>query len=400
MAMGWRKRGRQGQLWIAAGRVVSGPGHPFYERLNEILGRHGFDERVESIWTKFYAERMGCPSLAPAVYFRLLLSGYFEGIDSEREIAWRVADSIMLREFLGYSLTEAASDHSTISRNRRLIDVEAHEEVFTWVLAVLAQEGLLSGKTLGIDATTLEANAALRSIVRLDSGERYEEFLLSLAEASGIETPSREERAKLDRKREKKGSNKEWRHPGDPDTRITKMKDGRTHLAHKAEHAVDLETGAVVAVTLQPADSGDTPMIETTLKEAVEALAEVLEDEEAQMSATVLAEIVADEGYHSNAVLAKHARLGIRTYGSEPARGRRRWNGKPAEKQATYGNRRRIRGARGKRLLRSRGERVERSFAHAYDTGELRRTHLHHHPNIRKRQLIHVAGFNLGPVLR
>jgi transposase len=402
MAMGRRKRERQGELWIEAGRLVPGPGHPFYRRLNEILDRHGFDERVETVSARFYAETMGRPSLAPAVYFRLFLIGYFEGIDSERGIAWRVADSITLREFLGYSVTEETPDHSTISRTRRRIDLEAHEEVFTWALAVLAKEGLLSGKTLGIDATTLEANAALRSIVRRDTGESYEEFLRSLAEASGIETPSREDLAKLDRKRKKKGSNQDWRHPGDPDARITKMKDGRTHLAHKAEHAVDLETGAVVAVTLQPADSGDTATIEKTVEEAVETLAEVLEDDEAavQMSETVLAEIVADKGYHSNAVLTKQAKLGIRTYVSEPDRGRRRWAGKPAEKQATYGNRRRIRGSRGKRLLRSRGELAERSFAHAYDTGGFRRTHLRHHDNIRKRQLVHLAGFNLSLILR
>lgn len=402
MAMGRRKRERQGQLWIEAGRLVPGPGHPFYQRLNAILVRHGFDERVEAVCAKFYAQTMGRPSLAPAVYFRLLLIGYFEGIDSERGIAWRVADSITLREFLGYALTDATPDHSTISRNRRLIDLEAHEEVFTWVLAVLAKEGLLSGKTLGIDATTLEANAALRSIVRRDTGECYDEFLRSLAEASGIETPSRKDLAKLDRKREKKGSNKQWRHPGDPDARITKMKDGRTHLAHKAEHAVDLETGAVVAVTLQTADSGDTTTIEATVEEAVENLAEVLEDDDAaaQLSDTVLAEIVGDKGYHSNAVLTKHAKLGIRTYVSEPDRGRRRWKDKPAEKKATYGNRRRIRGSRGKRLLRSRAELVERSFAHAYDTGAMRRTHLRHHGNIRKRQLVHLAGFNLSLILR
>lgn len=402
MAMGRRKRERQRDLWVEAGQLVPGPGHPFYRRLNEILDQHGFDDRVETVCARFYAETMGRPSLAPAVYFRMLLIGYFEGIDSERGIAWRVADSITLREFLGYALTEETPDHSTISRNRRLIALEAHEDIFTWVLAVLAKEGLLSGKTLGIDATTLEANAALRSIVRRDTGERYEEFLCSLAEASGIETPSREDLAKLDRKRKNKGSNKDWRHPGDPDARITKMKDGRTHLAHKAEHAIDLETGAVVAVTLQPADSGDTTTIEKTVDEAVETLAEVLEDDEAaaQMSETVLAEIVADKGYHSNAVLTKQAKLGIRTYISEPDRGRRRWVGKPAEKQATYGNRRRIRGSRGKRLMRSRGELVERSFAHAYDTGGLRRTHLRHHDNIRKRQLVHLAGFNLSLILR
>ena len=147
MAMGRRKKARQGELWIETGRLVPGPGHPFYQRLNAILAQPGFDERVEAVCAKFYAETMGRPSLAPPVYFRLLLIGYFEGIDSERGIIWRVADSITLREFLGYRLTEPTPDHSTISRNRRLIDLEAHEEVSTWVLAVLAKEGLLSGKT-------------------------------------------------------------------------------------------------------------------------------------------------------------------------------------------------------------------------------------------------------------
>jgi transposase len=282
------------------------------------------------------------------------------------------------------------------------MSLETHRKVFQWVLVVLAKEKVLNGKTLGFDASTLEANAALRSIVRRDTGESYEEFLTRLAQASGIETPTRADLAKLDKKRKGKGSNKDWEHPFDPDARITKMKDGRTHLAHKAEHAVDLETGAVVAVTLQTADSGDTTSIHETVEEAVASLAAVLEDEAAaaELSETMLAEIVADKGYHSNAVLTQHAKLGIRTYISEPARGRRRWRNKPAEKDATYGNRRRIRGPRGKRLLRARGERVERTFAHGYDTGAMRRTHLRHHGNIRKRLLVHLAGFNLGLVLR
>jgi len=402
MAMGRRKRQRQGQLWVEAARLRPGPGHPFYQRLNEILAGHGFDELVEATCARFYADRLGRPSLPPAVYFRLLLIGFFEGLDSERGIAWRVADSLTLREFVGYGLTESTPDHSTISRNRRLMDLEAHERVFSWVLSVLSKEGLLSGKTLGIDATTLEANAALRSIVRRDTGESYEEFLRGLAQASGIETPSREDLAKLDRKRAKKGSNRDWKHPGDPDARITKMKDGRTHLAHKAEHAVDLETGAVVAVTVQAADLGDTTTIEHTLEEAMGTLAEVIEDDEAAagLSESVLAEVVADKGYHSNAVLTRHGELGIRTYISEPARGRRRWKGKPAEKKATYGNRRRIRGQRGKDLLRRRGELVERSFAHGYETGAMRRTHLRGRANIRKRLLVHLAGFNLSLILR
>ena len=185
MAMGKRKRHRQASLWVETARLTKGPAHPFYRRLNQILGQHGFDEYVERACQEFYADKVGRPSLPPAVYFRLLLIGYFEGIDSERGIAWRVADSIALREFLGYSLADATPDHSTVSRNRRLIDLQTHQEVFTWVLQVLAQGGLLRGETLGVDATTLEANAALRSIVRRDTGESYKEFLTRLAQTGG-----------------------------------------------------------------------------------------------------------------------------------------------------------------------------------------------------------------------
>lgn len=401
MAMG-KKKQRQASLWVESARLAKGPSHPFYSRLNQILGRRGFDSFVEGACQQFYSETVGRPSLAPAVYFRMLLVGYFEGIDSERGIAWRVADSIGMREFLGYALTDATPDHSTISRNRRLIDLQTHQEVFVWVLQVLAKEGLLRGGTLGVDATTLEANAALRSIVRRDTGESYQEFLTRLAQASGIETPTREDLARLDRQRPKKGSNDDWQHPQDPDARITKMKDGRTHLAHKAEHAVDMESGAVVAVTVQPADRGDTTSLEETVQEAMDTLADVLEDQEAAdcLGEEVLAEVVADKGYHSNAVLAGRQALGIRTYISEPRRGRRNWRGKPAERLATYANRRRIRGERGKRLLRSRGEILERGFAHCYDTGGMRRVHLRGRQNISKRLLVHVAGFNLSLILR
>jgi transposase len=402
MAMGRRAKEQQGAIWIPTAEVAPGPSHPFYQRLNEILARYGFDEWVESQCRRFYAERMGRPSLAPGTYFRILLIGYFEGIDSERGIAWRIADSLSLRSFLGYGVTEAPPDHSTISRTRRLIDVETHQAVFTWVLQVLGREGLLDGKTLGVDATTLEANAALRSIVRRDSGESYQEFLQRLAEESGIETPTREDLSKLDRKRPKKGSNREWKNPYDPDAKITKMKDGRTHLAHKAEHAVDLETGAIVAVTIQPADRGDTESLGVTLSEARSSLEDLLDDAqvECQLSPQVLSEVVADKGYHSNAVLREQEELGVRTYISEPRRGRRNWQGKSAERKATYKNRRRVRGRRGKRLLRRRGERIERSFAHCYETGGMRRTHLRGHQYILKRLVVHVAGFNLGLLMR
>jgi hypothetical protein len=175
---------------------------------------------------------------------RSLLIGYFEGIDSERGIAWRLADSLALRQFVRIGITEQTPDHSTISWTRRLIDLETHRAVFSWVLGSLADRGLIQGKRVGVDATTLEASAAMRSIVRRDTGESYEEFLTGLARASGMATPTREDLARLDRKRKKRTSNQEWMSPTDSDARVTKMKDGRTHLAHKAEHAVDLDTGA------------------------------------------------------------------------------------------------------------------------------------------------------------
>ena len=358
MAMGTRKQQeRQEGLWIATADLPRSGGHPFYERLNELLAEAGYDTFVEERCRKFYAPKMGRPSLAPGIYFRLLLVGYFEGLDSERGIAWRAADSLGLRRFLRIGLEEAPPDHSTISRTRRLIDVETHRDVFTWVLGMIAGKGLLAGKTLGIDATTLEANAALRSIVRRESGESYAEFLTRLAKESGIETPTREELARLDRKRKQKGSNREWVNPHDPEARITKMKDGRTHLAHKAEHAVDLETGAVVVVTVQGADQGDTTTIKETFIEAAEQVEAAGEEPTAdeERKARGLEEVVTDKGYHSGALLEDWGEIGVRSYISEPQRGRRKWNGKRGQQAAVYGNRRRIRGERGKQLLRRRG---------------------------------------------
>jgi transposase len=393
-----RDRARTPGLWIATNELPRTGGHPFYQRLNQVLDAHAFDAFVEAQCASFYADGVGRPGLTPGTYFRLLLIGYFEGIDSERGIAWRTTDSLALRGFLGLGLDETPPEHSTISRTRRLIDLETHRAVFTWILQVLATADLIKGKTIGIDATTLEANAALRSIVRRDSGETYPEFLTRLAQASGIETPTRADLARLDRKRPKKGRNPEWRHPHDPDARITKMKDGRTHLAHKAEHAVDLETGAVVGVTVLGADQGDTTTIAETLTAAaedLEAVATVTDDH-----TTVVEEVVADKGYHSNQVLVDLAALDLRTYIAEPDRGRRKWTKKPDARDAVYANRRRIRGSRGLALQRRRSERLERPNAHLYETGGLRRTHLRGHANILKRLLVHIGGFNLGLLMR
>jgi transposase len=391
MAMGKRK-GKQESLWVSTEEIARSDGHPFYRKVNEILEQHKLDRRLEHLCRRFYKPVFGRPSMAPGVYFRLLLIGFFEGIDSERGIAWRVADSLSLREFVGYSVTEQTPDHSTISRTRRLLPVETHKAVLRWCVRILGEEGLLEGQTIAIDATTLEANAAMRSIRRRDDGRRYEEYLQDLAQAEGLENPSREQLARLDRKRKKKGSNQEWMSPADPDARITKMKDGRTHLAHKAEHAVDLSSGAVVAVTLQAADLGDTTTMQHTLQEAQVNAALVNE--------RGVEETVADKGYHSNQVLVDLHAEGIRSYIPEPERGARKWSDKEKEQQRVYANRRRMSGRRGKQLQKLRSELTERNFAHMYETGGLRRTHLRKRNNILKRLLLHAVGFNLALLLR
>lgn len=403
--MGTRQqRHRQEELWVATAALARPASHPFYDRLSRLLDECQFDEFVESLCKPFYAKTLGRPGLAPGIYFRLLMVGYFEGIDSERGMAWRAADSLGIRAFLRIALDEIAPDHSTISRTRRLIDVETHRLVFVWLLEILAEHGLLRGRTIGIDATTLEANAALRSIVRRDSGEQYEEFLRRLAKESGIETPTRAQLAKLDKRRANKGSNEDWTHPHDPDARIAKMKDGRTHLAHKAEHAVDMESGAVVAVTVQAADAGDTRTVQETLAQAgenIEVVAEIIQQADAPTAEMESpAELVTDKGYHSREVVRQLAEAGIRSYISEPERGRQRWKDQSAEQAAVYANRRRVRGERGKRLQRQRGEKLERTIAHLYETGRMRRVHLRGHGNIIKRLLIHACGFNLGLLMR
>jgi transposase len=392
MAMGTRKqKERQEQLWIASSTIVQTPGHAFYDRLNSLLSEHRFDRKVEHLCQRYYRGPKGRPSIAPGAYFRMLMIGYFEGLDSERGIAWRVGDSLSLRKFLGYGLDETTPDHSTVSRTRRLFDLSTHKAVFKWVLGLVSEAGLL-GKTVAVDATPLEANAAMRSIVRRDTSQGYEEYVKQLAAAEGLQNPSREQLARFDRKRKKKLSNRDWEHPHDPDARITKMKDGRTRLAHKAEHAVDLSSGALRSITVHPGDCGDTSSIVVTL-DAADEMTEAVGGEP-------ITEAVTDKGYHSDEVLVELHERGVRSYVSEPDRGRRRWQGKREEQARVYENRRRLRGARNKRLQSKRGEVGERSFAHMYETGGMRHLYLRGRRNIEKRLLIQGAGFNLCIVMR
>ena len=402
MAMGKRQRATQDSLFIPTASLARSASHTFYERLNGVLTKAGFDDFAEGLCAPYYVEGKGRPGIPPGTYFRMHLAGYFEGLESERLICWRVADSLALRPFLGYDLTQRTPDHSTLSRIRQRLPVEVHLEVFTWILRVLAKADLLKGKTLAVDATTLEANAALRSLCRTDTGEPYQDYLTELAKESGIDTPTREDLAKLDKARKKKTSNDDWEHPHDPDAKVTRMKDKRTHLAHKAEHVVDLDTQAIVAVNLGDANEGDTSSITWSLLRAEANLATVSEDPQAarKLHERRMAEVVADKGYHSNEVLVDLRASDIRSHVSEPSRGRRKWKDKEEARVAVYGNRRRIKSPRGQDLQKRRAEIVERGFAHTYDSGGMRRLHLRGRGNILKRLLIHVAGFNLSLIMR
>ena len=404
MAMGTRKmRERQEDLWYG-GELLTAPGHPFYKRLNEILDSAEFDLFCETICSGFYHTNLGRPSLPTGQYFRIMMIGFFEGLDSERGIAWRLADSLTLRQFLSIGLDEKTPDHVTISRTRRLIDAGIHQQVFTWVLERLAQGGLIKGKTIGVDSTTLEANAAMKSIVRRDTGESYMAYLKRLAEAEGIEAKDAAALLRMDRKRKKKTSNDDWKSPGDEEAEITKLKDGRTALAYKAENAVDMETGAIVAVTTHGGAAADTATVIETVIEAGIAVAGLTDEKtpegKYEMHPEGVQEVVADKGYHSNEVMVNLSEMEVRSYVAEPDRGARNWDGKEAEKEAVYGNRRRIQGNRGKRLQRQRGERIERNFAHQFDTGGLDRLYVRGLENVHKKFVIQAAACNLALLLR
>ncbi len=402
--MGTRKqRERQEGLWYQA-ELPTAPGHPFYKRLNEVLDKAGFDRFCETQCAEFYHEKLGRPSLPPGLYFRVMMIGFFEGLDSERGIAWRLADSLTLRQFLGIGLDERTPDHVTISRTRRLIDAATHQRIFLWVLERLAQGGLIKGKTIGVDSTTLEANAAMKSIVRRDTGESYSAYLKRLAEAEGLDAKDAAALLRMDRKRSKKTSNEDWESPSDSEAEITKLKDGRTALAYKAENAVDMETGAIVAVTTHGGAAADTATIKETVIEAGLAVAEVSVEKTAEGKYEVHAggveEVVADKGYHSNDVAVGLKEMGVRTYLAEPDRGARNWEGKDAAKAAVYANRRRIQGERGKQLQRQRGERIERNFAHQFDTGGLDRLYVRGIKNVHKKFLLQAAACNLALLMR
>jgi hypothetical protein len=393
MAIG-RRKPKQDELFIPAAKVAAGPGHPFYAKLNAVLAEAGFDPWVEDLCAPYYKEG-GRPGIPPGVYFRMIFIGYFEGLDSQRGIAWRCSDSLGLRSFLGIAITEETPVHASMTIIRQRLPEPVFDQVFVFVLSLLEDQGLLGGKALGIDATTLEANAAMKSIVRKDTGADWKEYLRGLAQAEGLENPTEEDLRRLDRgRKDKKVSNQQWESPVDPDSRIAKMKDGRTHLAYKAEHAVDLESEAIVATTVTFADQSDPASgpVTLSLAEANLTLAG---------SPATVAETVMDKGYHDNGLLADLADQGVRTYIPERRQKSRHWTDKPAAQQKAFrANRRRVRGPKGRRLNRWRSERCERTFAHVCETGGGRRAWVRGQTNVSKMHTLKCAAHNLGLLLR
>jgi transposase len=400
MALGHRRQEQQEEMWIATAELPRSEGHVFYRRLNKLLAEGGFNGFVEKLCQPYYHNWLGRPGIPPGVYFRMLMVGYFEGLSSQRGIAWRCQDSLSLREFLGVKLTENAPDHSSLTRVRDRLPEEVHHEVFRLVLRLAAANGLLKGKTVAVDSTTLEADAAMKSIVRKDTGEDWKEYVTRLMRDEGTidehDGPTDEEIRRFDKQRKnKKVSNADWRSKTDPDSRIAKMKDGRTHLAYKAEHVVDLRTELILGAEVYHGDQADTDTLVDSVMEAQTHLAEAgLEDS--------IDEAVADKGYHAAETIELADSLNVRTYIPEPKLTHKRcWTDKPeAFQRAVTNNRRRTKTEKNKRLQRLRSERVERSFAHVCETGGMRRTWLCGLEKVRKRYVIAALAHNLGLIMR
>lgn len=397
MSLGRRRSEHQGSLWVASDKLGKGPRNAFYERLNELLSEVEFDRKLEEAAAPYY-KTTGRKGLPPGVYFRMLFIGYFEDISSQRGIAWRCEDSRSLSRFLGYAPDEATPDHSTLSLTRERLPMEVHQLAFELILAAAQDKGLLKGKTIGVDATDLEANASMKSIVRRDTGDDWREYLRKLyEEETGDDDPSDDELRRFDKRRAgKKVSNTDWVSETDPDARIGKMKDGRTHLKYKAENAVDLDTELIVAAEVYHGDCGDTSTIDETVLAAETNLWEAETE-------CIIEEVVADKGYHSEASLDRLQNDScLRTYIPEKHRKtNRKWKNKPPRRQAAYRrNRRNTLGSRGRHLQRLRSERVERTFAHLCDTGGARRTWLRGLEKVRKRYLTAAMAFNLGRIMR
>ena len=394
-----KKSQEQKEFWIVADRLPKASPSRFYELLNGTLEGMNFAGEVWEMCAPAYAgaERGGRPGIDPVVYFKMLMIGFFEGLDSERAIAARCADSLSLRGFLGYALDEATPDHSSMTVIRQRLGGDCFARVFAVVLAALQKHGLLKGRHLGIDSSVIEANASLRSLTERNTEEGYWDYVQRLAREAGLETTDGAELRNFDRKRAgKKMSNEQWENPHDPDAKIGRTKDGATDMVYLPEHTVDLDTGAIVQAQVLAGDHRDSEELSERVIEAVVNVQEAQADPEALPET-----LTADKGYFSLLEIGRLQELSLKTVISDPHRAQRRFDKlSSAERQSLARAQRSVSSKYGRKLLRKRGQHIERSFAHVLDAGGMRRATLRGLENLNKRHQIAAACYNLSQLLR
>ena len=391
----------QQEFWIETRRLPQATASTFYRKLDETLDSIGFAAGVREICLPAYADssRGGRPGIDPAVYFKMLMIGFFENLPSERAIASRCADSLSLRAFLGYGLEEATPDHSSLSVIRGRLGTAIYQVAFELVLQGLRQHGLLKGRNLGIDSSVIEANASLRELVHRNTEEQYWEYVKRLAAEAGIDPTDTKAVRRFDKKREgRKTSNQEWVNPHDRDAKVGVTKHGACDMIYKPEHITDLDTGVIVAAEVRCGDEGDTVGLAERVLAAGEVLARVCED---PMQTKVLTSLTADEGYFAVEEVCCLQGERVRVVIGDPhATKRKPDNQDPMVRQVLRKARQAVTSKSGKALLRKRGEHLERSFCHVLDHGKHRRATLRGRKNLTKRQLAAAFTHNLSLLMR
>jgi len=396
-----KKRQEQKEFWVAADRLPKASPSRFYELLNGTLDELDFAGEVRAMCAPAYADaaRGGRPGIDPSVYFKMLMIGFFEGLESERAIAARCADSLSLRGFLGYALDEATPDHSSMSVIRQRLGSDCFAQVFALVLNALQRHGLLKGRHLGIDSSVIEANASLRSLTERNTAEGYWDYVQRLAREAGLQTSDGAALRSFDRKRAgKKMSNEQWQNPHDADAKIGRTKDGATDMVYLPEHIVDLDTGAIVQAQVLPGDHRDS---ENLSERVIEAVVSVQSAQGVTDPEKVPQTLTADKGYFSLEEIGRLQELTLKTVISDPHRDQRRWDKLERAQRQTLARAQRSTASKyGRALLRKRGQHIERSFAHVLAAGGMRRTTLRGLENLNKRHQIAAACYNLSQLLR
>jgi transposase len=388
----------QPELFVPSIRLVQPATTSFYSKLEQTLASFGFSKQVRQLCAAAYSDSgRGRPGVDPAVYFKMLMIGFFENIASERGIAERCNDSISIRFFLGYDLTQTTPDHSTLSVIRDRLGEETYQKVFLLILSALQEHGLLKGQNVGIDASVIEANAALKSLINRDTEEAYWDYVRRLASENGVNPQDSEAVRQFDRKRPKKMSNDDWQNPHDPDAKIGPTKAGAIDMIYKPEHTVDLDTGAILQAEVRLGHEADQKDLAVHVLQAQENINQA---QDRPADSLTIESATADKGYYAVVEMKQLQQEGIRTVISDPIKNRKLENLSPAEAKAVRQARRSVGSESGQQLLKKRGMHLERSFAHLLDAGGTRRTTLRGLENLNKRFKLAAAIYNLSQLMR